>query len=371
MKRLWDIIVWALTSIGVVALSVFVPFIYLLRWFRRSKWLAKTALILVVILITAAAIVYFKISQPLGTSSKEYTVIIRPRDDATILRQRLKEAGIATDRRIYNFMMNYTKADRSLKPGRYRFQGGLSHYELARLFKTMNPELSKVTIPEGHTVAEIVPVLVSKIPTDSTELVSLLRDESFRKELGVEAPSFEGYLFPETYSFYPYQEAREVIREMVMTFKGVFSAEMTAQLKSSGMTLNQIVTLASLIEAEAADGTERALISSVFHNRLKKGMKLQCDPTVIYALGGLDRPLLRKDLDYDSPYNTYLYFGLPPGPIGSPGLASFKAALNPAQTDYYYFVATGDGRHLFTSTLSQHNSAVAKIKRARKAARQR
>ncbi len=366
MKRLWDFVFWIVTTLAVFALIPLLPFVYVIRWLVFGKWYTKAILILAIVFIAAGILAYFQISSRLGDPQHEYSVIIRPKDDASDLRQHLTDSGITTDRRLYNIFMKYTHADKSLKPGRYHLKGGLTHYELAMHFKNSNPELSRVTIPEGQTIKEIIPLLVQGIPTDSAQLVSLLNDASFRKSLGIDAPSFEGFLFPETYSFYPYQEPDDVIREMVNMMKAAFSPEMNERLRSLKMSLNEIVTLASMIEAEAADGSERELISSVYHNRLRKGWKMQCDPTVIYALGGLDRPLLRTDLDYDSPYNTYLYYGLPPGPIGAPGLASLKAALSPAQTDYYFFVATGDGRHIFTTSLSQHNTAVSKTKRTRR-----
>lgn len=366
MKRIWEIVVWFVTTLAIFALIPLIPFVYLIRWIVFGKWYTKAALILVIILAAGGIYAYLEVSAPLGDQQREYSIVIRPNDDAADLRNRLADSGIATDRRLYNITMKYTRADRNLKPGRYRFRGGLTHFELALHFKNSNPELSKVTIPEGKTIKEVVPMLVKGIPTDSAQLATLLNDESFRKSLGIEAPSFEGYLFPETYSFYPYQEPDDVIREMVEMFRGSFTPEMTNQIATLKMSLNEVVTLASMIEAEAADGSERELISSVYHNRLRKGWKMQCDPTVIYALGGLDRPLLRKDLDFDSPYNTYLYYGLPPGPIGAPGLASLKAALFPAETIYFFFVATGDGRHIFTTSLSQHNNAVSKTKRSRR-----
>ncbi|MGB5107659.1 MAG: endolytic transglycosylase MltG [Candidatus Zixiibacteriota bacterium] len=366
MKRLWDWLFWLITTLAIFALIPLIPFVYLIRGIVLGKWYTRLAILFVVALAIASIYVYSQISTPLGDKTKEYSVIIRPKDDAADLRRRLADNGIITDRRLYNIFMKYTQADKRLKPGRYRFAGGITHYELARFFKNANPELSKVTLPEGKTVKVIVPILAREIPTDSARLVSLLGDASFRRSLNIEAPSFEGYLFPETYSFYPYQEPEDVIREMVEMFRSSFTPEMSNQLKALSMSLNEVVTLASMIEAEAADGSERELISSVFHNRLRKGWKMQCDPTVIYALGGLDRPLLRTDLDFDSPYNTYLYFGLPPGPICSPGLASLRAALFPADSDYYFFVATGDGRHVFTTSLSQHNTAVSRNKRLRR-----
>ncbi len=363
MGKVGAFLLWLLWSLLLVLLLPLVPVIRAVFAFLRSRLWIKLTLIIVVAAIIAGLIFTRWIEAPVGTKGQVYPLVIRPNDSGSDLRRSLAEAGLPTNRRLYNYFMDFAGADRQLQPGKYRVPGGLSHRQLANFFRHTAPELTRVTIREGLTLREIAPLLSRGIPTDSTELVSLLRDADFRRSLGIEAPSFEGFLFPETYSFYPYQEPREVIEEMVAMFRRSFSTEMERRRNQLKMSLLEAVTLASMIEAEAADGAERALISSVFHNRLRKGMKLQCDPTVIYALGGLERPLLRADLDIDSPYNTYLYYGLPPGPIGAPGLASLEAALNPAETDYYYFVATGDGRHIFTSTLSQHNNAVSRAKR--------
>ncbi len=158
--------------------------------------------------------------------------------------------------------------------------------------------------------------------------------------------------------------AADVVDAMTEQFRNVWLR--TSNGYSGGLSLHQAVTLASLIEAEARDGAERGTISSVFHNRLGRRMRLQCDPTIIYAMGGLDRPLYRKDWEFESPYNTYRVFGLPPGPICSPGEASLKAALYPETTDYLYFVARGDGTHKFSRTLAEHEAAFREIKRNRR-----
>jgi UPF0755 protein len=152
----------------------------------------------------------------------------------------------------------------------------------------------------------------------------------------------------------------------VQEFKKIIDITIPLQLKSLNLDLSKIVTLASLVESEAKIDEERPLISAVYYNRLKIGMPLQCDPTVIYALGGLSRLLTHDDLDVDSPYNTYKYPGLPPGPINNPGKASILAALFPAKVNYLYFVAKGDGSHIFSVNLEEHNQAIAKIKRENK-----
>jgi UPF0755 protein len=318
-------------------------------------------LTILVLLITA--VIAYMLTRPLGDPQREYVIYLLPHDTPNDIFAKLLGVGMPVDRAIFSRMMIWTKADRHLKPGRYRFHGGMTHYKLAQYFRDAKPELSKITIPEGWPLRKISQALVREIPTDSLELVKLLSDTTYLRSFKIDAPSFEGYLFPQTYTFYPYIDPANVIKELVHTFETSVTPEMKSRAAELNMSLNQVITLASLIEAEAADGKERELISSVFYNRLKLGWKLQCDPTVIYALGGLDRPLLRGDLDFESPYNTYLHEGLPPGPICSPGLASIKAALYPAETKYVYFVANGAGEHIFTSSLNEHNRAITSIKR--------
>ncbi len=363
MHRIGELLLWLLTTLLVLALIPLLPFVWILEKLRFGRWWVRLGLILGIAAAAGVIYAYCAINTTIGVAGSTYSVVIRPGDDAADLRQRLAEAGLSTDRRLYNLSMRYSGAERQLKPGRFHIPGGLTHYELATFFRDTNPDLSRVTIAEGLTIREIVPLLVQSIPTDSVELVRHLNDPSFRKDLGIDAPSIEGYLFPETYSFYPHQSPREVIAEMVRMMRAQFTPDCEARRRDLKWSVNQALTLASLIEAEAADSSERTLISSVFHNRLQRGMKLQCDPTVVYALGGLDRPLQRSDWTYDSPYNTYVYFGLPPGPICAPGAASIRAALFPATSDYLYFVATGDGRHTFSETLTQHNRANAAAKR--------
>lgn len=367
MRTARDMLLWFVSTALLALILPLLPlFLVLEMMARRRLWLrlAFTFLILVGI---GGIVLYRAVVKPIGSVGESYSIVIHQNDDAGDLRQRLTEAGLPVKRRLYNFFMSTIGADKHLQPGRYQVPGGMSHWRLAKFFSETMPELSQVTIPEGLTLKQILPILAHEIPTDSSQLAKLIEDARFREGLGISAPSFEGFLFPETYSFYPYQEPHEVVRTMVGTFREKFTPAMEQQREKLNRSLLEIVTLASMIEAEAAAGSERELISSVFHNRLRQGMKLQCDPTVIYALGGLDRPLLRDDLDHDSPYNTYLYSGLPPGPIGAPGLASLHAALFPAATGFYYFVATGDGHHIFSSTLAQHNQAVARAKRIRRA----
>ena len=369
MRRFADFIYWLVTTLFIFALALLLPLVYLIEFFMRRKLFSKIIIVVSVILLVVLAVGGYQIYREVGNPAQQYVIFVKPNDNAADVEQKLDAAGLDINHRVYALLMRFTNTDKEIQPGKYEIKGGISHYDLISIFKEGRRELNRVTIPEGSTVARIIPLLAEKLESDSAELAQLVHDQKFFESFGINAPGFEGYLFPETYSFYPYANPKDVISEMVNMFESVWTPEMKQQLAASGMTLNKVTTLASMIEAEATAGSEYRKISSVFHNRLRKGWKLQCDPTVIYAMGGLDRPLYRKDLEYESPYNTYLHEGLPPGPICSPGLRALQAALWPDDTDYYFFVATGTGEHVFTKTLSQHNNAVARIKRERRQAK--
>jgi UPF0755 protein len=182
----------------------------------------------------------------------------------------------------------------------------------------------------------------------------------------VEAQTLEGYLFPETYKFSLAMAERQVVRLMVDHFFGILDSRMRRRARDMGMSVHEVVTMASIIEGEAVLDHERPLISAVYHNRLQKRMRLQADPTVQYAIPDGPRRLFNRDYRIDSPYNTYRHYGLPPGPIMSPGEASIRAAVDPAEVGYLYFVAQGDGSHIFSRTMQEHEAAKRKTRRARR-----
>jgi UPF0755 protein len=185
-------------------------------------------------------------------------------------------------------------------------------------------------------------------------------DKELLKKLGIQADTFEGYLFPDTYYFPKNVRRDQIIQTMVDRFRSVFNREWQARSKALGYSVHEIVTLASIIEKETGEGSERPVISSVFHNRLRRRMRLEADPTVIYGINNFNGDITRKDLETPTPYNTYKIEGLPPGPIASPGFASLSAALYPADTAYIFFVAKGDRTHHFSTTYKEHNRAVRK-----------
>ncbi len=253
--------------------------------------------------------------------------------------------------------------DRKIRPGEYELDASLSSQEILAKLLSGRVVLHPVTIPEGYNLAQIADVLSTQQVTDAKEFTKLVRDRAFIATLGIEADSLEGYLFPETYSFPRGTKAREVIKAMVDGLHRVWSAEMQEQAARLKLSLHQVLTLASVIEKETGSKEERELIAAVFHNRLRKKIPLQSDPTVIYGLPAFDGNIHKRDLSILSPYNTYRVQGLPPGPIASPGAHSLRAALFPAQASYLYFVSRNDGTHQFSSTLTEHNQAVEKYQK--------
>jgi len=217
-----------------------------------------------------------------------------------------------------------------------------------------------VTLPEGLRIGQIAAVLEARLEIDSAAFVALAHDSAFIAELGIGAPSLEGYLFPETYFFSFGIGERRVIRAMVEQLRARLPRTMPPD-----RTLHQVLTLASIIEGEAMLAGEMDTIASVYCNRLSAGMCLQADPTIQYLIEGTPRRLLNRDLEIDSPYNTYKYAGLPPGPINSPGLDAILAAVEPAKTGYLYFVADGEGGHIFSTTLREHLRAKRRFDRIR------
>jgi len=293
-------------------------------------------------------------------------VTIEQGDSMSRIVQRLNEANLIEDGTGLLILAKLLGKDRRIQAGRYDFNRGITLYSVFNKLIRGDVALNEVIIPEGLTAKQIAGILRREIQIDSSEFVRVTLDSKFAESMGFPASNLEGYIFPDTYKLSWGTPPEKVARILVEQFKKTFTDSLRRRAEEINFSVAEAVTLASIIEAEAKDGEERETISAVYHNRLRRGMLLQCDPTVSYALPQLDRPLLIKDLEIDSPYNTYKYPGLPPGPICNPGKASILAALYPADVGYLYFVATGDGSHIFSTTLREHNNAKIKIRRARK-----
>lgn len=265
---------------------------------------------------------------------------------------------------LYGYRLLYSR--KSLKAGEYQLQLPASPQEILRILIEGRVHMRNFTVPEGLTLRETAELLEREYGFSAQEFLRSSRRVELLTDIDNEAEDLEGYLFPETY-FYPKGTSLDaLIENMIDHFLKAFIPEWKARAKELGMSIRDIVTLASLIEKETSRDEERELVSAVFHNRLRIGMKLDCDPTVVYAhkqAGTYRGRLWIKDLSIDSPYNTYRYPGLPPGPIASPGRASLEAALYPADADYLYFVATKNGGHYFSRTFREHQNAVNKYRR--------
>jgi UPF0755 protein len=274
--------------------------------------------------------------------------------------------GIIRSAQVFVAVARIKGYDGRMRAGVYTVPPGMRTSETARFFAETRPRPVefKVTVAEGLNAREIASLLARRAGIDSLAFASLALGGAAPESLGVDNATFEGYLYPDTYFIDEGTKPYDVIRKMTARFREVFTDSLTARAKALGMTVNEAVTLASLVETEAADDSERAVISSVFHHRLRAGLPLQANPTVQYALG-VKRRVMNGDLEVDSPFNTYLRKGLPPGPIANPGLKSIIAALYPADTKFLYFVSDGSGGHVFSRTLAEHNAAVARYMKAR------
>jgi UPF0755 protein len=276
----------------------------------------------------------------------------------------LEVRGIIRSRRWFIFVARLHGGTTRVQVGKYRFHSGVSNYRiLESLTKGKDVEHISVTLPEGLTSREQARILAHTLGIDSSQFVSLVHDEAFVRSLGIDSRSLEGYLFPETYSF-PWQtEERDIVTRLVGQFKTVYTDSLQARARELGWTTNQALTLASIVEGEAGLPEERPVISGVYHNRLRRGMRLQADPTIRFTIEGGPRRILYSDLEVDHPYNTYRNKGLPPGPINNPGRASISAALFPAQHGYLFFVADGKGGHSFSATYAEHQRYVRRYRR--------
>jgi UPF0755 protein len=276
------------------------------------------------------------------------------------------------DREIVKSPWFFSKAgiliglDHRVIPGRYDFGKRVSNFDVMRKFWHGHIAFMTLTIPEGYNLQQVSRLLNQRCGTSREVFDGLVRDSLYLAGLGVEAGFGEGYLFPETYRFEWGISADGAIRVMVEQLYSGIDRSLLARSDSMGYTFHELLTMASIIEMEGLVHDEFGTIASVYRNRYIMGMKLQADPTVIYGMGGLDRDLLVKDYQFPSEYNTYLHMGLPPTPICSPGMGAIRAALYPDSTDFLYFVADGNGRHIFNKTYSGHLKDTRRIKKESK-----
>jgi UPF0755 protein len=331
------------------------------------KKLIIAAIVGVIVLAVAGWWAHGRMTRPYRAfSGAEVFVDLPPGTGVAGIAERLADAGVVPDAWTFRLAARLAGSDRRLKAGEYRFAEAASPADVIKRLVKGDVFRRSLTIPEGLTIVEMSAIVERGGFDTARAFERAAADGSKVSALDPDARTLEGYLFPETYAFPRGAGSDAIVDAMVAGFGHAFDADLRAAASARRMSVREVVTLASLIEKETAQPAERAIVSGVYHNRLRKGMLLQCDPTVVYALmkAGKWRGNIQKvHLQMDSPYNTYRYPGLPPGPIASPGRASLEAAVRPADVPYLYFVSRNDGTHVFAETLAEHARNVAKWQR--------
>jgi UPF0755 protein len=333
---------------------------------RLTSVRPKPLVILVLLAVSGLAVAGWWLMSPTPALVEGPRIVeIPPHLGVREVADKLGESELIRSPLAFVALATVTGSARKLKAGEYEIPKDASALTILALLESGRVVQHPVLLPEGGTVAELGRILEAERLASQAEVLRVARDPAFLRRLGIEAPSLEGYLFPDTYYLVRGLSAEEILMRMVQRLRAKLTPEIVAQAQGRGLTIHQLLTLASIIEREAVVRDEMQLISAVFWNRLKRDMPLQADPTVQYAVGKERRALTRGDLQADDPFNTYRRTGLPPGPIASPGLAAIDAALRPAAVDYLYFVSMDDRRHFFSSTVEAHNAAVARYRLAR------
>jgi len=322
------------------------------------RWIKIIAVICVAVTSLLCLIFCNYANSPIDFKYREFTVEIPHGSTFSATADMLERAGLIRHKREFYLLALLMDAPEHIKPGEYDLSSSMT--PVAVLDKLVQGKVKGyfVFIPEGYTLRQIASRLENEGLADRESFVSLASDSSLLSALGIKGKSAEGYLFPDTYRFDKSMGEEGIIRFMVKQFRKGITPEILERADKLHLTLDEVVTLASIIEKEGGPQEERPLVSAVFHNRLKRGMRLQSDPTVIYGIVDFDGNLRRSDLRKKTPYNTYRIKGLPPGPICNPGMEAIKAALYPAPVDFLYFVSKNNGSHQFSSNLKDHNAAV-------------
>lgn len=329
------------------------------------RWTVRALVVLVVMAIAAATAAFALRARALapfrGYAGSEQFVDVPPGSGAATIRTRLVDAGVVRDDLTFRVALWLTGRARELKAGEYRFADPLSAVQVAELIARGAIYTRPVTFREGLTMSEMADIYASSGLGARAAFLTAATDVALIRDLDAAATDLEGYLFPDTYPVPRQTPAATLVAQMVRGFRAALPPELIARAAADGLTVRQVVTLAALVEKETAQDAERPLVAAVYRNRHRIGMGMQADPTVIYALqraGKWDGNLSRDDLAFDSPYNTYRYGGLPPGPIAAPGRRALEAVVAPAAVDYLYFVSRNDGTHVFAATLPEHNRNV-------------
>jgi UPF0755 protein len=332
-----------------------------------KRLILAAAVALLVVLIALGAWVWIGVSRPYrGYTAAEQFVEIPQGAGPISIGRRLADAGVVRDATSFRLAVWLSGEGRRLQAGDYRFDRAMSAREVVGKIARGEVYLRPLTFPEGLTIRQMAAIYESKGFGSAADFIDASRATRAIADIDPQATDLEGYLFPDTYNLPRRATASQLIARMVEGFRGALTPELRQQAAARGLSVRAMVTLASIVEKETARPEERPIVAGVYANRIRIGMPLQCDPTVIYALeraGRYTGNITRDDLQVDSPYNTYRYPGLPPGPIASPGAAALRAAAQPADVAYLYFVSRNDGSHVFATTLAEHNRNVEEYQR--------
>lgn len=328
------------------------------------KRLQLAILIFLFVLICVAASLYIELliygNKPAGTESVEQVVTVKPGQRFKAFVGMLHKAGIVEHPVKFEYFARLKGYDQQIKAGEYLLSSAMSPEKILHVMVEGKVRLYRLTIPEGYNLRQVARTVAASGFGIEADFFKAATNPALVRKNDINAETFEGYLFPDTY-YFPKDAAPEIIiSTMTKQFRAVFRPEWEDRARELGLSIHQIVTLASIIEKETGTPSERPIISSVFHNRLKRNMRLESDPTVIYGIKDFDGNITRKHLKTPSPYNTYTIRGLPPGPIANTGEAALKAALYPAETRFLYFVSKKDRTHQFSTNIRDHNRAVQK-----------
>lgn len=335
---------------------------------KKFRWILGGAFVAILVVAVWAVFDAFYGSNAFEGAEKKVFHVSRNQTFASVV-DSLESQGIIRNREWFVFVAKVLGGTEKIRRGRYEFETGISNTELFfSLREGRRIVLISVTIPEGLRSQTQARLFARAIGIDSLKYINLVFNEEFTRSLDVPSRSLDGYLMPETYLFHWQQEEEDVIRRQVREFQTFYSDSFRAKARELGWTTNQVMTMASIVEGEAILAEERAIISGVYWNRLKRGMRLQADPTIQFYLENGPRRVLYSDLKVDNPYNTYRYAGLPPGPVNNPGKASLVATLYPSRHNYLFFVANGKGGHWFTTSYAEHMKYVRQYRKKREAA---
>ncbi len=320
------------------------------------------------LLVAALVAVFYVFWMPISIPEPEGKIVAIPRGVSfRAVTDSLERNGVIRSRWAFGVagrVLGYTK---SIKVGKYLFHSGLSNSDILRdINEGRSRIIISVTIPEGWRSDMIARRFARDLGVDAQKILALCTDSAYIASRGIRASSLEGYLMPDTYNFYWQTDETEIVSRMVEGFRNFMVDSLQRRVRDSDMTLNQIVTLASIVEGESGIDAELPIIAGVYLNRLRKNMKLEADPTIQYLLPRGPRRLRYSDLEIDSPYNTYMHYGLPPGPVDNPGRAAILSVLYPDRNQYLFFVATGVGGHHFSKNYAEHQKAVRAYKKARR-----